>query len=81
LFLRHSPLHDDRRYQGFDRRRHKGDFIRFLTCAHASCNETIEHLELLAEKGSLSTEESADFLNKYDTLGRELNRFIQSVAE
>ena len=53
--------------EGFGRRRYKGDFIRFLIYTHASCNEMIEHLELLAETGSLSTEVSADFLNKYDT--------------
>ncbi|MBI5328575.1 MAG: four helix bundle protein [Deltaproteobacteria bacterium] len=33
--------------EGFGRRRYKDDFIRFLTIAHASCSETIEHLEIL----------------------------------
>jgi len=38
--------------EGFGRRRYKGEFIRFLTYAHASCSETIEHLEILIETGS-----------------------------
>ena len=46
------------------------DFIRFLTDAHASCNETIEHLEILIETESLSTEKGQHLLEQYDTLGR-----------
>lgn len=33
--------------EGYGRRRYKNDFIRFLTFAHASCDETIDHLETL----------------------------------
>jgi four helix bundle protein len=33
--------------EGYGRRRYKQDFIRFLTYAHASCDETIDHLETL----------------------------------
>jgi four helix bundle protein len=67
--------------EGFGRRRYKNDFIRFLAYAHASCNETIEHLEMLIETGSLSTEKGDTLLNDYDLLGRKLNRFIQSVTK
>jgi four helix bundle protein len=31
--------------EGYGRRRYKQDFITFLTYAHASCDETIDHLE------------------------------------
>ena len=67
--------------EGFGRRRYKNDFIRFLTYAHSSCNETIEHLEILIETESLSTEKGQNLLKQYDVLGRKLNRFIQSVNQ
>ena len=40
--------------EGFGRRRYKNDYIKFLTYALASCDETIDHLEILNETGSLS---------------------------
>lgn len=67
--------------EGFGRRRYKGEFIRFLTYAHASCSETIEHLEILIETGSLLADKGNSLLNDYNILGRKLNRFIQSVLE
>ena len=33
--------------EGYGRRRYKLEFVRFLTYAHASCDETIDHLETL----------------------------------
>jgi four helix bundle protein len=36
--------------EGFGRKRYKQDYIKFLVYAHSSCNETIEHLELLYER-------------------------------
>ena len=39
--------------EGYGRRRYKQEFIRFLVFAHASCDETIDHLEVLFETGSL----------------------------
>jgi four helix bundle protein len=67
--------------EGFGRRRYKGEFIRFLTYAHASCSETIEHLTILVETGSLSADKGKALLADFDVLGRKLNRFIQSVIE
>src|SRR3954462_10752659 len=40
--------------EGYGRRRYKQEFIRFLVFAHASCDETIDHLEGLFETGSLT---------------------------
>jgi four helix bundle protein len=42
--------------EGYGRRRYKQEFIRFLIFAHASCDETIDHLETLFETGSLTSE-------------------------
>src|SRR5688572_22672802 len=66
--------------EGYGRRRYKQDFIRFLTYAHASCDETIDHLETLQETGSLKDESLFKQLHdQLDRLGGKLNLFIQSV--
>ena len=66
--------------EGYGRRRYKNEFIKFLTYAHASNDETIDHLETLFETGSLTDEKIYTQLKeKLDILGRKLNNFIQSV--
>lgn len=66
--------------EGYGRRRYKQDYIRFLTFALASNDETADHLETLWETESLSNESLYHELTKaVDTLGRKLNRFLQSV--
>ena len=66
--------------EGYGRRRYKQDFIRFLTYAHASCDETIDHLETLQETGSLKDDSLCKRLHdQLDRLGGTLNLFIQSV--
>ena len=66
--------------EGFGRRRYKQEFIRFLVFAHASCDETIEHLEMLFETGSLTNEiVYRDLSAQLDLLGRKINVFIESV--
>jgi four helix bundle protein len=66
--------------EGYGRRRYKQDFIRYLTYAHASCDETIDHLETLFETGSLSDGSLRDDLReRLETLGGKLNKFIQGV--
>src|SRR5215831_2829141 len=66
--------------EGYGRRRYKQEFIRFLVFAHASCDETIEHLEMLFETGSLTNEiVYRDLSAQLDLLGRKINVFIESV--
>jgi len=66
--------------EGYGRRRYKQEFIRFLTYAHASCDETIDHLDTLFETGSLSDKALyQDLRERLDSLGGKLNRFIQDV--
>lgn len=66
--------------EGYGRRRYKQDYIRFLTFAHASCDETIDHLETLFETESLADKALyADLHSRLNTLGAKLNRFIHSV--
>jgi four helix bundle protein len=66
--------------EGYGRRRYKQEFIRFLVFAHASCDETIDHLEGLFETGSLTNEKLYRGLqSQLDLLGRKLHVFIQGV--
>src|SRR5882724_1433780 len=66
--------------EGYGRRRYKQEFIRFLVFAHSSCDETIDHLEMLFETGSLTNElVYRDLSARLDLLGRKLNVFIDSV--
>jgi four helix bundle protein len=66
--------------EGYGRRRYKLEFISFLTYAHASCDETIDHLEILHETGSLADCALYEQLHqKLNQLGGKLNQFIQSV--
>ena len=68
--------------EGYGRRRYKQDFIRFLTYAVGSNDETIDHLENLFETESLADEELYNDLNeRLDKLGRKLNVFINSVSK
>ena len=65
--------------EGYGRRRYKSDYLRFLICSLASCDETAEHLRLLKDTQSLPENRSDYFLSNYNDLGRKLNAFIQSV--
>lgn len=42
--------------EGYGRRRYKNEYIKLLVYAHASNDETIDHLETLFETGSLTDE-------------------------
>ena len=66
--------------EGYGRRRYKQEFIRFLVFAHASCDETIDHLEMLFDTKSLTNEVVyRELRTQLDLLGRKLNVFIDSV--
>jgi four helix bundle protein len=66
--------------EGYGRRRYKQEFIRFLVFAHASCDETIDHLEGLFETGPLTNETTfRDLQGQLDLPGRKLNVFIEGV--
>jgi four helix bundle protein len=68
--------------EGYGRRRYKHEYIRFLTFAQASCDETTDHLETLYETGSLKDEALYKNLHqRLQTLGKKINRFIQSVEK
>jgi len=66
--------------EGYGRSRYKNDYIKFLTYALASCDETRDHIEMLYETGSLSDKDLFENLRKrYDVLGRSINNFRQRI--
>ena len=66
--------------EGFGRRRYKQEFIRFLIYSLGSCDETIEHLDMLYDTKSLIDNIKRDyFIEEYDHLGRMISNFIKSV--
>lgn len=66
--------------EGYGRRRYKQEFIRFLTYALASCDETTDHLEALFAAESLKDGEVYNSLHaRLNNLGRKLNSFLQAV--
>jgi four helix bundle protein len=67
--------------EGYGRRKYKADFIKFLIYAHASCDETIVHLNFLTDTHDLDKNELNYFLEKYDKLGRKINKYIQYVEK
>jgi len=68
--------------EGYGRRRYKQEFIRFLTYALGSNDETTDHLETLFDTGSLTDRPLYDKLHeRADMLGKKLNLFMQSVQK
>lgn len=64
--------------EGYGRKRYKFDFIKFLVYAHASCDETINHLKMINEIHFVENPKT-DLFYKYEELGKKLNKFIQYV--
>ena len=65
--------------EGYDRKRYKDEFIRFLIFSHSSCNETLTHLELLDR--IYKNDYDFNLLYKeYDFLGGKINNFIKFVG-
>lgn len=68
--------------EGYGRRNYKNEYIRFITFALASNDETLDHLKTLFETESLKDKNLYDSLhNKIEILGKKINRFLQTVKE
>jgi len=68
--------------EGFSLRHYKNEYLRYLSLAYASSQETVEHLDYLYETGSLKDEELYRGLHReYDDLCGMLFKLIQSVHE
>jgi len=67
--------------EGYGRRRYKADFVRYLIIAHASCDETIVHLNFIKDTHDIDKKEIESLIDSYEELGRKINRFIQYVEK
>jgi len=65
--------------EGYGRKKYKADFIKFLVYAHASCDETILHLNFINDTHELDNSEIRNYLDAYDELGSKINSFIKYV--
>ena len=65
--------------EGYGRRRYKADFIKYLVYSHASCDETILHLNFINDTHELNGREMSFFLDEYNKLGSKISKFIQYV--
>jgi len=67
--------------EGYGRRRYKNDYIKFLVYALASCDETRVHLDLLHKTNELPQKRYDHFTEQYIILGKQLNKFLQSIIK
>jgi four helix bundle protein len=67
--------------EGYGRRRYKSDFIKFLVYSHASCDETILHLNFIQDTHDVDEKEMEFLLETYNRLGGKINKFIQYVEK
>ena len=68
--------------EGYGRRRYQQEYIRFLTYAIASNDETIDHLETLYETNFLKDKELYENLHsRIEILGKKLNNFIKTIGQ
>lgn len=66
--------------EGYGRRNYVMDYVKHLTYAQASNDETVDHLETLFETESLKDEELyKQLLAKLEQPGKMLNKFTQSI--
>jgi four helix bundle protein len=66
--------------EGFGRKRYRYEYIKFLTYAIASNDETIDHLRNLVEtKSFVDKEVSDDWFKRLNTLGKKLYLFRNAV--
>lgn len=66
--------------EGYALRKYKNEFVRYLFRAYGSCEETLEHLEILFETGSLKDQASFTCLqDETNKLCGKILRYIQAI--
>jgi four helix bundle protein len=66
--------------EGYGRKRYRNEYIKFLTYAMASNDETLNHLRILFATESLKDKNKYQYLaQKIDLLGRKINLYRKSV--
>jgi four helix bundle protein len=67
--------------EGYGRKKYRADLVKFLVYAHASCDETILHLNFLKDAHESTASECVALVTEYNELGARINRFIQYVEK
>jgi len=67
--------------EGYGRKKYKAEFIKFLVYAHASCDETIQHLNFLRDTHDDYVSKVKSLIDSYEELGAKINRFINYVEK
>ncbi len=68
--------------EGYGRRRYKQEYVKFITYALASNDETLDHIETLFETESLEDMEVFQTLHfKIEKLGKKINNFLASIEK
>ena len=66
--------------EGYERRRYKNEFIRFLVYAHASSDEAISQLTMINDI-HLESSGLVELIAEYEVLGRKIYSFITYVEK
>lgn len=67
--------------EGYGRSRYKADFVKFLTYAHASCDETLVHLSYIETLYFKDNPEILQLKLEYVELSKKIFSFIQYVEK
>lgn len=65
--------------EGYGRKDYIRDYKRFLINAQGSGNEVIVLLKMIKDLGYLQEDNFVELNEEYDHLGRQLNKFIQTL--
>ena len=67
--------------EGYGCRNYRAEYIKFLTYALASCDETKAHLELLHETRSLPADKFENFYGNYRKIGAMIYNLRQAAID
>lgn len=67
--------------EGYGRRAYKNEFVRFLVFSHASCLETVCHIDKITQLYPDMVELVRPIQGKYEILSKKLFKFISYVIQ
>ena len=67
--------------EGYGRRRYHADYVKFLIYSQSTCDETNEWLVYIRDLYEDLAAEAQVLLDSIDSLGRQINLYIQSVEK
>jgi four helix bundle protein len=67
--------------EGYGRKKYRAEFIKFLIYSHASCDETILHLNFIRDTHKMNDLVIDSLIEDYNILSRKINSFIKYVEK